>query len=112
MRVLLDECLPARLKRFLPGHAVKTVPEIGWRSSKDGELLQLAAKSFDVFVTIDRSIEREHDLSRFRLGFIIAHVKSNRLVDFQPLLSDLIEAIGEVKPGEILHVNAPRIFQR
>ena len=86
MRVLLDECLPVRLKHALPGHAVKTVPETGWRSSKDGQLLRLAAQSFDVFVTIDRSIEHQHNLSSFRLGFIIAHVQSNRLVDFQPVL--------------------------
>jgi hypothetical protein len=85
---------------------VKTVPETGWRSSKDGELLRLAAKGFDVFVTIDRSMERQHNLSTFSLGFIIAHVKSNRLVDFQPVLSDLADAVGKVKPGEIIHIEA------
>ena len=26
MRILLDECLPARLRRELPGHDVLTVP--------------------------------------------------------------------------------------
>lgn len=108
MRVLLDECLPARLKRAFAGHAVRTVPETGWRSSKDGELLRLATGSFDVFVTIDRNIELQHDLSSFHLGFIIAHVKSNRLVDFQPVLSDLAEAIGTIKPGEVIHVRAAR----
>lgn len=108
MRVLLDECLPARLKRALPGHSVRTVPETGWRGSKDGELLRLAAKSFDVFVTIDRSMESQHDLGSFRLGFIIAHVKSNRLLDFQPVLSGLTEAIGKVKPGEVIHIESGR----
>jgi hypothetical protein len=104
VRVLLDECLPARLKRTLPGHTVKTVPQAGWRSSKDGELLRLVAKSFHVFVAIDQSMERQHNLSTFRLGFVIAHVKSNRFVDFQPILSDLAEAIGKVKPREAIHV--------
>jgi hypothetical protein len=106
VRVLLDECLPARLKLSLPGHSVKTVPETGWRSSKDGELLRLAAERFDVFVTIDRSMERQHNLSAFHLGFIIAHVKSNRLIDFRPVLSALADAIGKVKPGEVLHIEA------
>jgi predicted nuclease of predicted toxin-antitoxin system len=106
VRVLLDECLPARLKRALPGHAVKTVPETGWRGSKDGELLRLAAKSFDVFVTIDRNMERQHDLSGFRLGFIIAHVRSNRLIDFQAILPDLVEAVSSIKPGQVIHPEA------
>ena len=43
MRVLLDECLPRRLKRELVGHDAKTVPEMGWASKRNGELLALAA---------------------------------------------------------------------
>jgi predicted nuclease of predicted toxin-antitoxin system len=43
MRVLLDECLPRKLKNDLPGHAARTVPEMGWAGKKNGELLQLAA---------------------------------------------------------------------
>ncbi len=34
MKVLLDECLPKRLKRELPGHDVKRVQEMGWPASK------------------------------------------------------------------------------
>ncbi len=30
VRVLLDECLPRRLKRELVGHDVRTAPEMGW----------------------------------------------------------------------------------
>ena len=50
MRVLLDECLPRRLKRELVGHDVKTAPEMGWAAMRNGELLALAAAQFDVFV--------------------------------------------------------------
>lgn len=39
MRVLLDECLPKRLKRELVGHDVRTAPEMGWASKSNGELL-------------------------------------------------------------------------
>jgi hypothetical protein len=34
MRVLLDECLPRRLKHSLPEHDVTTVQELGWSSKK------------------------------------------------------------------------------
>jgi hypothetical protein len=53
MRVLLDECVPRGLRRELPGHEVKTVAEAGWAGVKNGELLQLAARQFDLFLTID-----------------------------------------------------------
>lgn len=42
MRVLVDECLPRLLKREVVADVVKTVPEMGWASKKNGELLRLA----------------------------------------------------------------------
>ena len=41
MKVLLDECLPRRLKRELNPHQVFTVPEMGWTGAKNGALLRL-----------------------------------------------------------------------
>lgn len=54
MRILLDECLPRRFKNGLFGHEVQTVPEAGWASKQNGELLALAEGRFDVFVTTCR----------------------------------------------------------
>jgi hypothetical protein len=34
VRVLLDECLPRRLKGELVGHDARTVPEMGWASTR------------------------------------------------------------------------------
>jgi len=48
VRVLLDECLPRRLKRDLVGHDAKTAPEMGWAGKKNGELLTVASAEFDV----------------------------------------------------------------
>ncbi len=61
MRVLLDECLPARLRRDLPGHEVVTVPQAGWAGIKNGKLLRLIAESgqFDVFLTMDKSLPHQ-----------------------------------------------------
>ena len=36
MRVLLDECLPERLKDELPGHQVRTAREAGLAGKKNG----------------------------------------------------------------------------
>lgn len=51
MRVLLDECVDRRLARHLQQFTVRTVPEMGWATIKDGALLVLAEREFDVFVT-------------------------------------------------------------
>jgi hypothetical protein len=39
MKLLLDECLPRKLKNHIPGHECRTVPECGWAGKKNGELL-------------------------------------------------------------------------
>jgi hypothetical protein len=56
VRLLLDECVDRRLARDLVGHSVSTVPRRGWAGIKNGELLALAEKEFDVFITVDRKI--------------------------------------------------------
>jgi len=56
MRLLLDESVPRRLRRALPGHSVKTAVEMGWGGVKNGALLVLAAAEFDAFITVDRNL--------------------------------------------------------
>ena len=64
MRVLLDESVDRRLKRaFDEHHEVSTVPERGWASMKNGELLEAAEKEFDAFVTTDRGIPHQQNSS-------------------------------------------------
>jgi len=69
VRVLLDECLPRRLKRELVGHDVKTAPELGWASKKNGELLALAAPEFDVFLTSDRNLSHQLNVGKFDIPY-------------------------------------------
>jgi hypothetical protein len=94
----------AGVKAAFPGHSVRTVTEISWRGSKDGPLLAYAEKSFDVFVTIDRKLERQHDLGRLRLGFVVAHVPTNEMASYRPIFDPLLSAAASVKPGELVHV--------
>lgn len=70
MRVLLDECVDRRLAREIVGHEVTTVPEAGWAAVKNGDLLVLAEKSFDVFVTVDRNLSFQQSLPRFAMTWV------------------------------------------
>jgi hypothetical protein len=63
VRVLLDECLPRRLKRDLVGHDVRTAPEMGWAGKSNGELLALAAGEFDAFLTVDRNLSYRQNVN-------------------------------------------------
>jgi hypothetical protein len=64
VRVLLDECLPRKLKDSLPGHECATAPESGLAGKKNGQLLSLAeSMGFDLFLTLDKSIEYQQNLT-------------------------------------------------
>ena len=55
MKILLDECLPVRLKNLLTEFDVFSVSEMGWRSLINGKLLKAAVEnSIDVFLTVDK----------------------------------------------------------
>jgi hypothetical protein len=65
VKLLLDECVDRRFAKELQGHFVKTVPQMGWATIKNGELLALAEKEFDVFITVDRNLSFQQNLSKF-----------------------------------------------
>jgi len=91
VKILLDECVDRGLAGDLVGHAVTTVPRRGWAGIKNGDLLALAEKEFDVFVTVDRRIASEQDLSRFTLAVVLLRARTNRLEHIRPLAAVLLE---------------------
>lgn len=107
MRILLDECLPRRLRRDLAGHDARTVPEMGWAGTRNGELLTLAERQFEVFLTVDRNLSFQHEVHRFALAVVVLHAKSNKLGDLRPLVPDLMSMLATVTPGRVFPVGQP-----
>jgi len=101
VRVLLDECVDRRLAGDILGHDVKTVPDAGWATLKNGELLARAAQEFDAFVTVDRNLPFQQDLSRFSMAVIVLRAPSNRVTDLRGLIPQLLVALPGAKRGEV-----------
>ena len=99
MRVLLDECLPRRLKRELIGHDTRTAPEMGWASKRNGELLALAVGQFEVFLTADRNVSYQQDLSSFDIAIVVLVARSNRFEDLRPLAPRILEILPTAQRG-------------
>lgn len=104
MRVLLDECVDRRLAREITGHEVTTVPEAGWASAKNGDVLALAQNSFDAFVTVDRNLSFQQRLPGFSIAVVILRARTNRLVDLRSLIPKLLEVLPKAKRGEVTWV--------
>jgi predicted nuclease of predicted toxin-antitoxin system len=105
MKILLDECLPRRLKRWFPKHDCRTVPEAGFAGRKNGELLRLAeAQGFQVLLTIDKGIEYQQNLSDRQIAVIVMRARSNRLQALTPHLPACQAALETVQPGQIIRL--------
>lgn len=106
MRVLLDECVDWRLSRDIAGYEVRTARQMGWSTIKNGELLVLAAKEFDVFVTVDRNLSFQQNLPAFEIAVIVMRTGSNRLAELRSLVPELLASIPTAKSGLVTYIGA------
>ncbi len=104
MKILLDECIDRRLAREFKGHAVKTVPQMGWATIKNGRLLALAEKEFDVFVTVDRNLSFQQHLPKFKIAVVVLRASSNRLADLRSLVPQILNVLPQLKPGRAVPI--------
>ena len=104
MRLLLDECVPKRLKRELRGHDARTVQDLGWAGIKNGALLRLADGQFDALLTVDQGIEYQQNLSGLSISVVVMMAPSNDVDDLRPLLPAVEQALAQLPPGEIIRV--------
>ena len=106
MRVLLDECVDARLASHIEGFATRTVHDQGWAAITNGKLLALAQAEFDVFVTVDRNLSFQQHLPKFTIAVVLLHAPTSRLVDLVSLVPELLKAIPVARPGIVTDVGS------
>ena len=104
MRVLLDECIDRRLARDFGVYKVRTVPQMGWAGTLDGDLLLLVESEFDVFITVDRNLPYQQNLTVLDLVVLVLVARSNRLTDLQTLVPKILEAIPIALKGEAVTI--------
>jgi hypothetical protein len=94
----------AGFAKEISGHNVQTVPQMGWAGVKNGELLALAEKQFEVFVTVDRNLSFQQNLTLYNIAVIVLRCRGNRLRDLRPLVPDLIASLSGAKRGDVLWI--------
>ena len=63
MKLLLDESVNVRLRYSFTDHDARTVDYMRWKGIGNGELLALARPEFDVFITHDREIPNQQNIT-------------------------------------------------
>ena len=104
MRLLLDECLPRTLKKEFRGYTIKTVPEMGWAGKKNGELLRLAEKEFDVFITLDQNLQYQQNLSKSSMAVALLSVKNNCYESVKPLIPKILSTLSHLRSGQVIRI--------
>jgi predicted nuclease of predicted toxin-antitoxin system len=106
MRLLLDESVPSRLRRSLPGHVVRTVVEMGWSGEKNGKLLALAASEFDAFITVDKNLAYQQNLATLPVAVIVLDTVSIELTALLALLPKFEQALSSLEARSYVRVSA------
>ncbi len=105
LKILLDENIPHQLVTlFREDVNVVTIAEKGWKGKENGELLSVAEKEFNIFITIDKGMPNQQNLAQFSIGFILLNAYSNRFEDLAPLMNEVNEKIARVSNGKLMNI--------
>jgi len=78
---------------------------MGWAEKKNGILLNLVEPDFDVFLTVDRNIKYQQDLSRRSLKFIVLIGRDNKYLTLAPLIPKVKDALTTIATGEVAEIS-------
>lgn len=71
IRVLFDQGGPLPLKDALGKFEIQTCFTLGWPALSNGELIARADESFDVFVTTDKNVRYQQNLTHRRVAIFV-----------------------------------------
>jgi hypothetical protein len=106
MRILFDHGTPSGIAGSLSGHDVTEAMERGWDRISNGELLEVAeAAGFDLFLTTDKRIRYQQNLTGRKIAIVVLGNSTWRLV--RMYLDRIALAVAEATPGSYAEVDIP-----
>lgn len=80
---------------------METVPEKGWASVKNGELLRLAAEGgYDVFITPDQALDSQQNLASHDIAVVVLALARNTMPSYEPHRESMAAFVQEAPRGE------------
>ena len=87
MKILLDECVTKKLKRFLPNHSVFTVTEMKWNGLRNGQLMTKAVEqNFHLLLTIDKNLLPQQNAGKYDLIVVVFDTSSSKIEELQKFI--------------------------
>lgn len=106
MRVLFDNGTPRGVAAALNDHTVEEVRAHGWDTLRNGELLDAAeAAGFHVFVTTDKNLRHQQNLTGRKIAIVVLGKGRWRLIKSRLLA--VAAAVSAAAPGSFAEVEIP-----
>ena len=101
-KLLLDECVPQRVRKSLPEFEVYTTAYMGWGGIKNGKLLQLAVDNkFDLFLTTDKNLPYQQNATKFPIVIVVFNVIKDELETILLLLPKFKQMVNNFEPNRV-----------
>jgi hypothetical protein len=105
-RVLFDNGTPRGVAAALVGRVVEEARSRGWDTLANGELLDAAERAgFDVFLTTDRNIRHQQNLTGRALA--VVGLSKGRWTLIRERLPEIAAAVSAAQPGTFTEVEIP-----
>ena len=101
VKVLLDACVPQRLRRGLIDFDVETAQRAGLDQLPDGALLAAIDGNYNVLVTRDRNLNFQQKIAGRSVAVVVLRSLDQSSAAFNALLPELRIAIGAAIAGTV-----------
>ncbi|MEO8149320.1 MAG: DUF5615 family PIN-like protein [Bacteroidia bacterium] len=80
MKILLDECVTKKLKRFITNHQCFTVSDMKWDGLRNGNLMSKSVENdFDLLLTIDKNLQYQQNIGKYNLIVVVFNTGSSKI---------------------------------
>jgi hypothetical protein len=93
------------MHKFLTGHECSTAQQHGWGGIKNGDLLRLAEKDFNLFITSDQNIRYQQNLAGRQIA--VLELSTNDLRRIQSAAELIQSVISKIQPREFRPLEIP-----
>ncbi len=98
MKILLDECITKRFKKYLNEFEVFTIVELNIKGIKNGKLMTYCVDNkFDILLTIDKNMIHQQNLDKYAVTVVVLNVSNSRLEELELHLSNFKQQINNFK---------------
>ena len=101
MKILLNERVTKRLKKYLKEFKVFTVRELGLSGIKNGKLMAYCVENkFDILLTIDKNLMHQQNLDKYTVTIVVFNCftsKIEELITFLPSFKSQVDTLQKHK---------------